>query len=73
VRQIAHSPPRWLRLPASATSGTGEIDYPNIYRKLAQLDYDKFLAMEFYPTADPIATLRKARLDVQAAMSAAGR
>jgi hydroxypyruvate isomerase len=59
-------------VPGRHEPGTGEIDYPNIYRKLAQLGYDKFIAMEFYPTTDPVATLRKARLDVQAVMSTAG-
>jgi hydroxypyruvate isomerase len=60
-------------VPGRHEPGTGEIDYPSIYRKLAQLGYDKFIAMEFYPTADPEATLRKARLEVQAAMSVASR
>jgi hydroxypyruvate isomerase len=59
-------------VPGRHEPGTGEIDYPNIYRKLAQLGYDKYIAMEFYPTVDPEVTLRKARLDVQAAMSASG-
>jgi hydroxypyruvate isomerase len=57
-------------VPGRHQPGTGEIDYLNIYRKLAQLKYNKFLTMEFYPTQDPVATLRKARLDAQQAMSA---
>jgi hydroxypyruvate isomerase len=57
-------------VPGRHEPGTGEIDYPNIYRKLAQLGYDKYICMEFYPSVDPEATLRKARIDVQAAMSA---
>lgn len=55
-------------VPGRHEPGTGEIDYLNIYRKLGQLKYDKFIAMEFYPTQDPIATLRKARLDAQQAL-----
>ena len=43
----------------------------NIYRKLGQLKYNKFITMEFYPTQDPVATLRKARLDAQQSISAA--
>jgi hydroxypyruvate isomerase len=58
-------------VPGRHEPGTGEIDYPNIYRKLAQLGYDKYICMEFYPSVDPEATLRKARLDVQSAMSVA--
>jgi hydroxypyruvate isomerase len=50
-------------VPGRHEPGTGEIDYQNIYKKLAQLKYEKFIAMEFYPTANPAAALRKARLD----------
>jgi hydroxypyruvate isomerase len=52
-------------VPGRHEPGTGEIDYPNIYRKLGQLKYNKFITMEFYPTQDPVATLKKARLDAQ--------
>jgi hydroxypyruvate isomerase len=48
-------------VPGRHQPGTGEIHYENIYRKLAQLKYDRIVAMEFYPTGDPIATLRTAR------------
>jgi hydroxypyruvate isomerase len=50
-------------VPGRHEPGTGEIDYRNIYKKMAQLKYDKFIAMELYPTYDPVAALRKARLD----------
>jgi hydroxypyruvate isomerase len=58
-------------VPGRHEPGTGEIDYLNIYRKLGQLKYNKFITMEFYPTQDPVATLKKARVDAQRAMSAA--
>jgi hydroxypyruvate isomerase len=58
-------------VPGRHEPGTGEIDYANIYRKLGELKYNKFITMEFYPTQDPVATLRKARLDAQQAMGAA--
>jgi hydroxypyruvate isomerase len=58
-------------VPGRHEPGTGEIDYANIYRKLGQLKYNKFITMEFYPTQDPVATLRKARLDAQQAISTA--
>lgn len=60
-------------VPGRHEPGTGEIDYLNIYKKLAQLKYDKFIAMEFYPTGDPITVLKKSRLDAlqaQASVSA---
>ncbi len=57
-------------VPGRHEPGTGEIDYGNIYRKLKQLKYDKFVTMEFYPSGEPVATLRKARLE---AMEAAAR
>jgi hydroxypyruvate isomerase len=58
-------------VPGRHEPGTGEIDYRNIYRKLAQLKYDKFITMEFYPSGDPIATLSKARVDAVEAMQSA--
>jgi hydroxypyruvate isomerase len=48
-------------VPGRHEPGSGEINYANIFRKLAQLDYRRNVAMEFYPTADPVATLRTAR------------
>jgi hydroxypyruvate isomerase len=48
-------------VPGRHQPGTGEINYANIYRKLAQLNYRHNVAMEFYPTGDPVATLRAAK------------
>ncbi len=48
-------------VPGRHQPGTGEINYLNIYKKLAQLKYDRYLAMEFLPSGDPVATLRAAR------------
>ncbi|HET9085934.1 MAG TPA: TIM barrel protein [Acidobacteriaceae bacterium] len=48
-------------VPGRHDPGTGEIDYPNIYRALAKLKYDKYIAMEFYPVGDPVTALRTAR------------
>jgi hydroxypyruvate isomerase len=58
-------------VPGRHEPGTGEIDYANIYRKLAELKYGKYITMEFYPTQDPVATLKKARIEAQQAMAAA--
>jgi hydroxypyruvate isomerase len=48
-------------VPGRHEPGTGEINYANIYRKLAQLNYRYNVAMEFRPSGDPVATLRTAR------------
>jgi hydroxypyruvate isomerase len=48
-------------VPGRHEPGTGEINYLNIYRKLAELKYSGPIAMEFYPTGDIVETLRRAR------------
>jgi hydroxypyruvate isomerase len=48
-------------VPGRHEPGTGEINYLNIYRKLAELGYKGTIAMEFYPTGDIVETLRRAR------------
>jgi hydroxypyruvate isomerase len=48
-------------VPGRHEPGTGEINYTNIYKKLAMLKYDRYVAMEFIPTADPVDSLRRAR------------
>jgi len=48
-------------VPGRHEPGTGEINYVNIFRKLAELKYDRYAAMEFWPTSDPVGKLRAAR------------
>jgi hydroxypyruvate isomerase len=48
-------------VPGRHEPGTGEINYGNIFRKLAELKYRHNVAMEFLPVGDPVATLRTAR------------
>jgi hydroxypyruvate isomerase len=48
-------------VPGRHEPGTGEINYSNIYRKLAQLNYRGYVAMEFEPAGDPVSSLRTAR------------
>jgi hydroxypyruvate isomerase len=48
-------------VPGRHEPGTGEVNYINIYRKLAELHYKGVIAMEFYPTGDVVETLRRAR------------
>jgi hydroxypyruvate isomerase len=57
-------------VPGRHEPGTGEVDYRNVYRKLAELGYNKFIAMEFYPTGDPVDLLKKARLEAIQAVRA---
>ncbi len=57
-------------VPGRHEPGTGEIDYGNIYRKLAELHYSRYIAMEFYPTSEPVGSLKKARLEAVRAMTA---
>ena len=55
-------------VPGRHEPGTGEINYANIYRKLADLRYDRFIAMEFYPTGDAVDSLKNARIGAMQAI-----
>ena len=48
-------------VPGRDEPGTGETNYPNIYEKLADLNYTQYVATEFLPIGDPVATLGAAR------------
>jgi hydroxypyruvate isomerase len=48
-------------VPGRHEPGTGEINYQNIFRKLAELNYTGVVAMEFHPSGDPVSQLRAAR------------
>jgi hydroxypyruvate isomerase len=48
-------------VPGRHEPGTGEINYQNIFSTLSELGYDRVVAMEFLPTADPISKLIAAR------------
>jgi len=51
-------------VPGRHEPGTGEINYPNLYRKLAKLNFQGSLAMEFIPSGDAVQALRNAREEV---------
>ncbi len=51
-------------VPGRREPGTGEINYATIYRKLADLRYDRFIAMEYYPTGNAVDSLKNARIEV---------
>src|SRR3989475_7979200 len=44
-------------VPGRHEPGTGEINYTNIFRKLAELKYDRYAAMEFEPTGDVVTSI----------------
>jgi hydroxypyruvate isomerase len=48
-------------VPGRHEPGSGEIYFPNIYRQLAELNYTRYVAMEFLPTGEPVKALREAR------------
>ena len=48
-------------VPGRHEPGTGEINYSNIFRKLRELNYHHYAAMEFISTGDTVASLRAAR------------
>jgi hydroxypyruvate isomerase len=48
-------------VPGRHEPGTGEINYDNVFRKLGQLNYRGYVAMEFEPLGDPVASLRAVR------------
>ena len=60
-------------VPGRHEPGTGEIDYANIYRKLAELKYGGVIAMEYYPTGDAETSLKKQRLEAEEALRIARR
>lgn len=48
-------------VPGRHQPGTGEINYENIFRKLAELKYTRYAAMECEPAGDTVTMLRSAR------------
>lgn len=48
-------------VPGRHEPGSGEINYANVFRRLGQLNYDRYLAMEFLATAEIVSSLRGAR------------
>ena len=57
-------------VPGRHEPGTGEIDYINIYKKIAELKYHGYVAMEFLPSGDAVKALARARHEALHAASA---
>ncbi len=47
--------------PGRHEPGTGEIYYPNIVKKLIEVKFSGWMAMEYRPTGDPLTSLRQSR------------
>lgn len=54
-------------VPGRHHPGTGEMNYANIYRELARLNYSGYVCMEFYPLGDTTTELKAAREEALAA------
>jgi hydroxypyruvate isomerase len=52
-------------VPRRSDPGTGEVNWPNVYRDLKRLNYKGMIAMEFYPNGEPVEALRKARMEAE--------
>lgn len=58
-------------VPGRHEPGTGEMYWPNIYKKLAELKYTGVICMEFKPVGDWVKTLTKAREEAVTALQGA--
>jgi hydroxypyruvate isomerase len=47
-------------IPGRNDPGTGEMNYPNIYKAIQKTGYAGYICMEYVPLADPVASLKKA-------------
>ena len=48
-------------VPGRFEPGTGEINYRNVFAKIAETDYAGFVGLEFRPTGCPAAALRQVK------------
>ncbi len=56
-------------VPGRHDPGTGEINYTNVYRRLAELQYKRRIAMEYYPVGNAVTSLRNARRFAEQALT----
>ena len=55
--------------PGRNDPGTGEMNYPNIYKAIQKTGYSGYLAMEYLPLGESVASLTKAIDDFRAALT----
>jgi hydroxypyruvate isomerase len=48
-------------VPGRHQPGTGEIDYPNVFRAIRDTGFRDFVAMEYLPSLDPMTTLAQVK------------
>ncbi len=48
-------------VPGRHEPGTGEINYPNVFRAIRETGYQGFVGMEYVPSTDAMLTLRRVR------------
>ncbi len=56
--------------PGRNDPGTGELDYPNIYKAIQKTGYAGYITMEYLPLGDPVDSLAKAVNEMRAALAA---
>jgi hydroxypyruvate isomerase len=55
--------------PGRNDPGSGEIDYPNVYRAIRKTGYTGYVGMEYHPLGDPLASFTKAVSGLSAALA----
>ena len=55
--------------PGRNDPGTGEIDYPNVYKAIQKTGYSGYIGMEYHPLGDPLASFTKAVNGLRAALA----
>jgi hydroxypyruvate isomerase len=56
--------------PGRNDPGTGEIDFPNVYRAIQKTGYTGYIGMEYRPLGDPLASFTKAVNGLRAVLAA---
>ena len=56
--------------PGRNDPGTGELNWPNIYKAIQKTGYSGYLTMEYLPLGDPVQSLTKAINDFRSAIAA---
>jgi len=57
-------------VPGRHEPGTGEINYPNVLKAIDESGYEGYVALEYVPSGDAVATLRAAKAEVIRAATA---
>lgn len=55
--------------PGRSDPGTGELNYPNIYKAIQKTGYGGYITMEYLPLGDQVASLTKAVDEMRAALA----